>query len=670
MSLELESAVSETLYLEQLLSDKENWSECPAGVQSCLSSILEVLKLHSNAFHRIEEVVDSKVSRHKVQSELTGTGSVSGLSASFQYFQTTIENKLSQKLELKDIQQLLLNKTSFSDVRALVEDKVTAVSMNNEIGKVHKQLDIVYGNLAKSLQRNPQRNELEEVLQSLGNRPTYQQLQENIKLQVSRALDKIQKKKPDRTELTKKADLSEVQSLAGGLEAVYSKITQVEVQLSRTKNDKRLKEWGEKWAQKVQWETEKKLDQFVSFLSETDKKIEQVNRKFSLLNRKLGISRFEESVKGLREELLELTSEGRIQFMQAKDEAKSVTDELSYAHKQLKDQVEDIKTAYGKSYENYELNCTMNSEIREEIYSEINSKMSLKAERSELEDAVSSLTNAKADISELETTLIAKNKELVKLLQGLATEFQSHISSLKESLEKKIEAKIVDGLTAIDCEPFRSERITSEILENLTEDVRFLKSQCVPDIQSLELNQNLPKAPYIRGLCGLIDSKADLEDVNQTFSRIQREIDQKADNWALTEFEKEYDAVADTLCSEICLGRWQWRAGSLSSASFILWDHESINTNSDLFIWEKNSIFIMLNEEGVYECNFALFTDSELTYELLLNGVEILSRTIGNAPNSAFLFKERPFLLDLSRNSRLSVKASKQATGILSLKRL
>lgn len=101
-------------------------------------------------------------------------------------------------------------------------------------------------------------------------------------------------------------------------------------------------------------------------------------------------------------------------------------------------------------------------------------------------------------------------------------------------------------------------------------------------------------------MCGLIDNKANIDDINKALNEIHQELELKACKNEIQNFLKEQTIINESICSENIIGRWVWKSGSLKKGNLVPWENQVINTQPDNFIWEKNKCSIGIKASGTY----------------------------------------------------------------------
>jgi hypothetical protein len=88
----------------------------------------------------------------------------------------------------------------------------------------------------------------------------------------------------------------------------------------------------------------------------------------------------------------------------------------------------------------------------------------------------------------------------------------------------------------------------------------------------------------------MLDTKANVEDVNKVLVDVCRELEQKASATALSDALRDQAIVNAGLCADMSFGRWIWRSGKTKTGRGIPWNVQTINSDPDNFVWEKDKV--------------------------------------------------------------------------------
>ncbi|GMH33140.1 hypothetical protein BSKO_00974 [Bryopsis sp. KO-2023] len=183
-----------------------------------------------------------------------------------------------------------------------------------------------------------------------------------------------------------------------------------------------------------------------------------------------------------------------------------------------------------------------------------------------------------------------------------------------------------------------------------------------------------------KGLAG----KAERQDADKKpyTSEVNKVLEEVGDALGETATKEEVQSTAETLTREVELlserinpsSVWQWNCGRTKSNGAVYWDAESLNSDPDNFVWEKDKTFITCTRAGLYKVSTSFFSLRRPTIQVVVNGKSLLTsppstRTSNN--NSAVLVGATcEDFLSIPERSRVSVKlqGDDRGEGFLALK--
>lgn len=140
-----------------------------------------------------------------------------------------------------------------------------------------------------------------------------------------------------------------------------------------------------------------------------------------------------------------------------------------------------------------------------------------------------------------------------------------------------------------------------------------------------DLNKELLLRASIKDVCTLIDTKANVEDVNHTLALVQKEVEKCVVEDDLRKALNEQALVNEALCAQNCVGRWIWKSGELKNSNLVPWEVQALNTCPDNFLWEKNKTSVVAVAPGLYEVSFGFYSKKQPTVQIHLNGEPLMS---------------------------------------------
>lgn len=129
----------------------------------------------------------------------------------------------------------------------------------------------------------------------------------------------------------------------------------------------------------------------------------------------------------------------------------------------------------------------------------------------------------------------------------------------------------------------------------------------------------------LKDLCGLLDQKANLNDVNSTLSIVQAEVKKCVMIDRLKQTVDDQRLINDALCAENCVGRWLWKSGDLCSQAQVPWEVQAINTCPDNFLWDAGKSPLTAVAPGLYQLSLGFFAKKPRNVSVLVNGEVIFT---------------------------------------------
>jgi hypothetical protein len=94
----------------------------------------------------------------------------------------------------------------------------------------------------------------------------------------------------------------------------------------------------------------------------------------------------------------------------------------------------------------------------------------------------------------------------------------------------------------------------------------------------------------VQDVCCMLDTKANTEDVNRVLADMCTELDKKAQAKTLDSALREQAQINAGLSADMSVGRWIWRSGKTKAGKAIPWNVQTLNSDPDNFVWEKDKV--------------------------------------------------------------------------------
>ena len=129
----------------------------------------------------------------------------------------------------------------------------------------------------------------------------------------------------------------------------------------------------------------------------------------------------------------------------------------------------------------------------------------------------------------------------------------------------------------------------------------------------------------MKDVCALLDVKVGVDDVNRALAEVSRELEGKASLGALEASIREQGIINAGLAAERSVGRWIWKSVNVKAGNGVPWNVQSVNTDPENFVWEKNCVSIVANAPGLYEVTLGFFVRKKPAIQLLVNGEPVMA---------------------------------------------
>ena len=121
----------------------------------------------------------------------------------------------------------------------------------------------------------------------------------------------------------------------------------------------------------------------------------------------------------------------------------------------------------------------------------------------------------------------------------------------------------------------------------------------------------------------LLKEKADIDEVNKALTIVHDDLDMKTN---VNDFNLAMDnqnAINSALSRVNIEATFLWKSGDVTHGVFVPWEEMSYNTAPNIFIWEKDTINLIVSESGVYQFDIAFFVKTKPVITLMINGDKV-----------------------------------------------
>ena len=146
-----------------------------------------------------------------------------------------------------------------------------------------------------------------------------------------------------------------------------------------------------------------------------------------------------------------------------------------------------------------------------------------------------------------------------------------------------------------------------------------------------EIKNDLLLKSNIDEVMSYLKNKANIDDVNKALVDIHNDLDNKSSLEDFNHAMKNQNNINTYLAKENSVGKWIWESGNISKGYAVPWEKQVINTMPENLIWEKDDIYILIKQKGIYLLSLAFFVKEKPTIQVIINGQTILSQVNSNA---------------------------------------
>ncbi|KAF0736415.1 hypothetical protein Ae201684_007434 [Aphanomyces euteiches] len=231
------------------------------------------------------------------------------------------------------------------------------------------------------------------------------------------------------------------------------------------------------------------------------------------------------------------------------------------------------------------------------------------------------LLSRKVNREEMDASLGEKVQELHTWVEQATTTWQDDLTQQLTRMQDMLQCKLRD----------HGDKIAQHL-----RDIQCDQRKEVDDWTTAmeELRAKLAIKMGIKDACTLLDTKCNVSDVNEALAALQETISAKTDDSDFKALVDDVDCLRRQMRGELCVGRWIWKNGRPTPRQTVCWSVQVVNTNPDIFAWEKGSDTITALVPGLYQLQASFFTDYNPTIQIAINGEPALVISSGEKADS------------------------------------
>ncbi|EAR84714.1 hypothetical protein TTHERM_00637160 (macronuclear) [Tetrahymena thermophila SB210] len=577
------------------------------------------------------------------------------LNVKFEELQREFAKKAATNVQHKDIEYVISQlelKANVQDVNEALETKANKASVSNALHRKANKVDIEnqyakkqdianIGNLLNNMDEKAEYSSIEKIMQILNNK-----VDKSDFAQLCNTLDQ------------QGGDPKEVQLLKNEFSSFKSNFSQIDRQLGLDKIRADINGLD----QTIQALIQNNLGgvQSDKVLLSLEKKCD-VSQAFDLVNK--AKNDFQDSLIKIQDEQSksqQIFTDKYFKILESvKDEIINLKDQLNHSNEE-RYQTEQQLTDYIKQQSELvqsdlmqEIDKVYNEldEVRKQI-DDVSSLKIDKKEHGEFKSKVMGILEDKVDLSEVQQALnvcqadisarFVEYKEEMKLkLKNVegdilnAVSKKANLQDIQDILNSKVDASMVQQIiskraNSKEVEALRVivDKISVDIEEKLT--VNDFENHVLQTKNALDaIQKDMILKANIKDVCALLDTKANIDDMNKALTEIYKDLDSKSSQEDLNIIINDQAIINESLCTENIVGRWTWKSQNLKQGNLVPWESQVVNTLPDNFQWEKDKSYIMCVTPGLYQVSFGFFCSKKPSIQLLVNG-ELAISTLGN----------------------------------------
>ena len=140
-----------------------------------------------------------------------------------------------------------------------------------------------------------------------------------------------------------------------------------------------------------------------------------------------------------------------------------------------------------------------------------------------------------------------------------------------------------------------------------------------------QVKDELATRASIEDVCTLLDAKANTSDVNSALERVEAELEARVPDEVFQSTLHDQSLLNASLCLEHSAGRWLWKSGKTRTGGAVPWNFQTVNTDPENYLWERDRVHITLSQPGLYEVTFGFFCRKKPSVQLLVNDEPVLA---------------------------------------------
>ena len=591
-----------SIEFESLLNNINEWQSNPTeATRYCFKHIYNIIRLQQK---RIENLDKQKASKSELTSGLNIKANITDVMKTLNEIALNMEerptknellNLFEEKISEEEFSTKLSEKVSFEEIKNYFSEgkiKINIELLMNDLNRNFVNMKdftevmekkINKENVIKMLEQKVNISDLNIVNNEIQNIKNIENRIKEIDNDFDRFIDNIKKQFNSVSNTLDNLNFLKVDQK--NFEIFNNKLMEIENKINNKNflisND--IVEFNQKIG-----DLSKNFEFLTNNINLVDKKYEKITNEVLKNNfAEIEISKVYEKIEKIENQINKISNlldnkldKQETEFINNKiNEIKEITNNTKnniYENKKIltTDDLKDLYTdIFGKVQSRFENLQNYTKDFLKKFDNDIIQNLDHKANQEDLQE----LLSLKLDINNLKTIISQKNE------QNSSYEINNLINNISQNYLSKNEYQ--------------------SILKNIDE----IKNELI-------LKSN------INEIMVYLKDKADINEVNKALTLIHNELDNKLFVKDFNHAMKNQNSINTTLVQENKIGKWLWDSGNLRGGHTVPWEIQKINNCPDNYIWDKDTINLVINNKGIYYLNLIFFANSFSIIKIFING--------------------------------------------------
>ena len=591
-----------SLEFESLLNNINEWQSNPTeATRYCFKHIYNIIRLQQK---RIENLDKQKASKSEVASSLNIKANITDVMKTL----NEVALNMEQRPTKNEILNLFEEKASKEELYSKLDEKVSFEEIKNYLneGKLKINIELLMNDLNRNFVNiqnftETMENKInkENVIKMLEQKANISDL--NIFNNELQNIKNIENK-------IKEID-NDFDRLIDNIKKQFNSVSNTLDNMNLLKADQKNFEIFNNKIIEIENRINNKNSLITNDITEFNQKIDDISKNFEFLNNNINIidKKYEKITTGI---LKNNFYENEISKIYEKTE-------------KIENQINKISNLINNKLDKQEIEF-LNKKINEikEITNNTQNKLSENKKNLTTDDLEELYSNIFGNIQTRFEDMQNYTKDFLKkfdndIIQNLDN--KANKEDLQELLSLKLDINNLKTIISKKNEENSSNEINN-LINNISQNY-LSKNEYQNMIHNIdEIKNELILKSNINEMMVYLKDKADINEVNKALTLIHNELDNKLFIQDFNHAMKNQNSINTTLVQENKIGRWIWDSGNLRNGHGVPWEMQKINTCPDNYMWNKDTVNLVINNKGIYNLNLIFFVNSFSMVKIFING--------------------------------------------------